>query len=207
MAKGDGPKNETLPERADRMRGVALVVDEAELAKNAIPAPSLEKIHKLLSNAGGRPPCFDSVEAMNAEIEDYFASCMTGIFDEQGVCTGLRWTRKPTIGGLAIHLGVSRDTIWRYSKSDQFSDSIKKAKEIITNFAEEMLIEGKNPVGAINTLVNLHVGWVADEKTIKVEPVVPQVGAQSPDEIAAFLNDKALPEPDFDRGRIIEADS
>ena len=204
MAKGDGPKNETLPERAERMRGVALVVDEKELAKSAIPAPSLEKIHNLLSS-GGRPPCFDSVEAMTNEIEDYFASCMTAVFDENGVCTGMKWTRKPTIGGLAIHLGVSRDTVWRYSKSDRFSDVIKKAKEIITNFTEEMLIEGKNPVGAINTLVNLHVGWVADEKTIKVEPVVPQVGARSTDEIAAFLDDKALPEPESDRGRLIDA--
>ena len=203
MAKGDGPKNETLPERADRMRGVALVVTQEDLAKNAIPAPSLEKIHDLLtSSRGGRPPCFDSVEAMEAEIKDYFASCLAPAYDEQGVQIGTKWWRKPTIGGLAIHLGVTRDTVWRYSKSDQFSDIIKKAKDIITNFTEEMLIEGRNPVGAINTLVNLRVGWVADEKTIKVEPVMPSVGAQSPDEIAEFLDKKALPEPEFDHDGI-----
>ena len=106
----------------------------------------------------------------------------------------MRWWRKPTLGGLAIHIGCDRATIWNYSKSDRFFDTIKRAKDIITNFTEELLIEGKNPVGAINTLVNLRVGWVADEKTIKVEPVMPDVGAKSTEEIAAFLDDKALPE-------------
>lgn len=196
MPKGDGIKNESLAEREERMRGVALVVSEEDLAKNTINAPPIEKIHSLLHNLGGRPPCFDSPEAMADGIEDYFASCMAPIFDKNGVQIGMRWMRKPTVGGLAIHLGVSRDTIWRYSKSDRFSDLIKKAKEIITNFTEEMLIEGKNPVGAINTLVNLRIGWVADEKTIKVEPVVPNNQAKSPEEIAAFLDERALPEPD-----------
>lgn len=197
MAKGDGPKNESLAERENRMRGVALVVNEEDLAKNTINAPSLEKIHDLLHNAGGgRPPCFNSPEDMAYGIEDYFASCMAPIFDKNGVQMGMRWMRKPTVGGLAIHLGVSRDTIWRYSQFDQFSDLIKKAKEIITNFTEEMLIEGKNPVGAINTLVNLRIGWVADEKTIKVEPVMPDNQAKSPEEIAAFLDERALPEPE-----------
>ena len=192
MSKGDGPKNESLSERADRMRGVALVVDEVELAKSAIPAPAADKIHNLLFNTG-RPPCFNSRDDMAAGIEDYFMSCMAPVYDRDGVQVGAKWMRKPTVGGLAIHLGVSRDTIWRYSKSDQFSDLIKNAKEIITNFAEEMLIEGKNPVGAINTLVNLRIGWVADEKTIKVEPVMPDAGARTPEEIAAYLDSKALP--------------
>ena len=198
MAKGDGPKNESLEQRSERMRGVALVVSEEDLAKNAINAPSLESIHNLLHNAGGRPPCFESVEAMATGIEDYFASCLSPVYDKNGIQVGVKWMRKPTVGGLAIHLGVSRDTIWRYSKSDQFTDLIKKAKEIITNFTEEMLIEGKNPVGAINTLVNLRIGWVADEKTIKVEPVMPANQAKSVEEIEAFLDERALPEPDED---------
>lgn len=200
MAKGDGVKNESLEQRSERMRGVALVVNEEDLAKNTINAPPMEKIHNLLQGAGkvGRPPCFDSVETMAYCIEDYFASCMAPIYDKNGVQVGMRWMRKPTVGGLAIHLGVSRDTIWRYSTSDQFADLIKKAKEIITNFTEEMLIEGKNPVGAINTLVNLRIGWVADEKTIKVEPVLPDNGAKSPEEIVAFLDERAIPDADYE---------
>lgn len=194
MAKGDGPKNETAMQRAERMRGVALVVTEEELAKSAINAPSIEKIHNLLHNTGGRPPCFESEDTLRAEIEDYFASCLSPVFDKDGLQIGVKWTRKPTIGGLAIHLGCHRATIWNYSKSDRFFDLIKSAKDIITNFTEELLIEGKNPVGAINTLVNLRVGWVADEKTIKVEPVMPDNKAKSQEEILAFLDEKALPE-------------
>lgn len=201
MAKGDGPKNETAVQRAERMRGIALVVTEEDLAKNAINAPSLEKIHNLLVNKGGRPPCFDNEDALREEIEDYFASCMSPVYDKDGLQIGVKWVRKPTVGGLAIHLGVHRDTVWKYSKSDRFADLIKRARDVITNFTEELLIEGKNPVGAINTLVNLRVGWVADEKTIKVEPVLPDRGAQSAEEIAAFLDEKALPD-----SRIIDAE-
>jgi hypothetical protein len=57
-----------------------------------------------------------------------------------------------------------------------------------------MLTEGKNPVGAINTLINTSEFWVSDQKNIRVEPVMPDNGARSTDEISAFLDDKALPE-------------
>ena len=196
MAKGDGPKNENLEQRANRMRGVACVVTEADLAKNAIPAPSMEKIHALITRRPGLPPCFSSREELQEAIEDYFYSCLAPAYDEQGVQIGMRWWKKPTLGGLAIHIGCDRSTIWNYSKSERFFDIIKNAKDIITNFTEELLIEGKNPVGAINTLVNLRVGWVADEKTIKVEPVMPDAGAKSQEEIVEFLNTKALPGED-----------
>lgn len=184
-------KNETPAQRGHRMRGVT--ISDEEVKKNAIPAPSPDKIHALLTN-GGRPPCFETAEELTAAIEDYFNSCLTSIVDEEtGLVMGMRWWKKPTLGGLAIHLGIDRSTIWNYSKSDRFFDVIKKAKDIITNFTEELLIEGKNIPGAINTLVNLRVGWVADEKTIKVEPVTPDNGAKSTDEIASFLDNKALP--------------
>lgn len=187
-------KNETPAQRSHRMRGVT--ISDEEVKKKAIPAPSVDKIHALLTN-NGRPPCFETEEELTAAIEDYFNSCLTPIVDEKtNLVTGMRWWKKPTLGGLAIHLGVARETIWNYSKSDRFFNTIKKAKDIITNFTEELLIEGQNPVGAINTLVNLRVGWVADEKTIKVEPVSPDNGAKSADEITAFLDERALPESD-----------
>lgn len=191
MPKGDGVKNETQVQRAHRMRGVT--ISDEEVKKNAIPAPSVDKIHALLTNKG-KPPIFETEEKLTAAIEDYFNSCLTPMVDEEtGLVIGMKWWKKPTLGGLAIHLGVTRETIWNYGKSDLHFNTIKKAKDIITNFTEELLIEGKNPVGAINTLVNLRVGWVADEKTIKVEPVMPDNGAKSADEITAFLDERALP--------------
>lgn len=187
-------KNETPAQRNHRMRGI--VVSDEEVAKNSLPAPSIEKIHELITKGPGQPPCFNSREALMSAVESYFASLLAPYYDERGVEIGTKWIGKPTLGGLAIHLCCDRNTIWNYSKSDLYFDIIKSARDIIHAFNEGMLSEGKNVVGAINTLVNLRDGWVADEKTIKVEPIIPDNGAKSADEITAFLDDRALPESD-----------
>lgn len=193
MAGKKGMKMKNLTENDIQRRKGNFAVTQEEVAKAAIPAPMPDKIHKFLRVGPGQPPCFESEEELQRGIEDYFNSCFVFETDENGVVVGARWAKKPTLSGLAIHLGVARETIWNYSKSDRYFHTIKRAKDIITNFTEELLIEGKNIPGAINTLVNLRVGWVADEKTIKVEPVMPDNGAKSADEISAFLDGKALP--------------
>ena len=196
MAGKKGMKMQNLPASdIERRRGNFAVTPE-EVEKAAIPAPMPDKIRKFLKAGPGTFSAFESEDELRAAIEDYFNSCMLYETDENNVIIGVKWAKKPTLSGLAIHLGVARETIWSYGKSDRFANTIKRAKDIITNFTEELLIEGKNPVGAINTLVNLRVGWVADEKTIKVEPVMPDNGAKSADEITAFLDDRALPESD-----------
>lgn len=192
--KGMRMKNLTPEDRERRVRQMA-PTDE-DVIKAAIPAPSLDKIHSFLRTGAGQPPCFNSREELQEAIEDYFKSCLVPLHDENNIVIGAKWYKKPTLGGLAIHIGCDRATIWNYSKSDRYFDIIKRAKDIITNFTEELLIEGKNIPGAINTLVNLRVGWVADEKTIKVEPVMPDNGAKTADEIMEFLDDRALPESD-----------
>lgn len=193
MAGKKGMKMKNLTENDIQRRKGNFAVTQEDVAKAAIPAPMPDKIHKFLRVGPGQPPCFESEEELQKGIEDYFNSCFVFETDENGVVIGARWAKKPTLSGLAIHLGVARETIWNYSKSDRYFHTIKRAKDIITNFTEELLIEGKNIPGAINTLVNLRVGWVADEKTIKVEPVMPDNGAKSADEISAFLDGKALP--------------
>jgi hypothetical protein len=180
-------------EDRERRRGTLTVTNE-DVLKGSIPAPSPEKIHNMLFNVGGRPKCFESPEDMARGIEDYFMSLTVPVFDERGVQVGTRWAGKPTIGGLAVHLACDRRTINEYTKSDEFSPLIKRAKDIIHAFNEQMLVDGRNPVGAINYLVNIREGWVSDQRNIKIEPVMPDVGAKSTDEIAAFLDDKALPE-------------
>lgn len=186
--------NETTAQRAYRMRGV--VVSDEEVAKNSLPAPSIEKIHALLSRGAGQPPCFANEKELTKAVESYFESLLAPHYDEKGLQIGTRWIGKPTLGGLAIHLGCDRQTIWNYSKSERYFYIIKSAKDIIHAFNEGMLSEGKNVVGAINTLVNLRDGWVADEKTIKIEPIMPDTGAKSKDEITDFLENRALPESD-----------
>lgn len=194
MAGKKGMKMKNLTDTDIQRRKGNFSVTQDEVIKAAIPAPMPDKIHKFLKAGPGDFSAFESEEELQREIMDYFNSCFSFVCDENGVVEEVKWVRKPTLSGLAIHLGVARETIWKYGKSDRFGNTIKRAKDIITNFTEELLIEGKNIPGAINTLVNLRVGWVADEKTIKVEPVLPDAGAKSTDEITAFLDDKALPE-------------
>lgn len=184
-------KSESNVERGNRMRG--LTISEEDILKSSLPAPTDEQIHNML-NLGGRPLCFESPEDMAREIENYFKSLTTPVFDENNVCIGKRWIGKPTVGGLAVYLGVDRKTVFNYSKSDRFSPLLKRAKDIIHAFNEGMLADGRNPVGAINTLVNLRDGWVSDQKNIQIEPVMPDPGARSADEITAFLDEKSLPE-------------
>ncbi len=185
--------NETAVERQNRMRGV--VVASPENLKGAVLAPSPDKIHNLLSNRGA-PPCFEDAESLRVEVEKYFRSLMAPIVDDDGVVLGMKWIGKPTISGLATFLGCSRQTIWEYSKSDEKSYIIKNAKNIIAGYAETAMLDGGNPAAYINYMLNLRMEtpWIADEKTIKVEPVMPDNGARSADEITAFLDDKALPE-------------
>lgn len=184
-------KNETPEQRAHRTRG--LTVSNEEVAKSSIIAPSPDVIHRYLT---GRPRAYKSEEELQKEIEGYFNSLIAPTFDENGVQIGTRWINKPTVGGLAVHLGIDRMTMHNYSKSDEFFDIIKKAKDLIHSFNEQMLTEGKNPVGAINTLINTSQFWVSDQKNIRVEPVIPDNGARSTSEIADFLDTKALPEFD-----------
>ena len=198
MAKGEKNaeriKNETPAERQNRMRGIVPAPPDA--TKNIMYAPSPDRIHKMLNNKGGNPPCFATAELLSKEVEKYFLSCTTPIYDENDVMVGVKWSRKPTLSGMAVFLGCSRQTIWEYSKSDDKSYIIKNAKDIIASFAEDALLDGGNPAAYINYLINLRMEtpWIADEKTIKLEPVLPDDGAKSADEITAFLDDRALPD-------------
>jgi hypothetical protein len=193
MAKGDGPKNETKEQRAHRMRGI--VVSDEEVAKQSIAAPSMDQIHALLTRPrAGKPPCFKSREELSSAIESYFNSLIAPYYDEHGNLLGSKWIRRPTIGGLAIHLCCDRMTISNYGKDERYFEIIKGARDIIHAFNEEMLSEGKNVAGAINTLVNMREGWVADERTIKVEPVPTTPLPAGQDEITAFLEAKSVPD-------------
>ena len=63
-----------------------------------------------------------------------------------------------TVTGLAVALDTTRDTLIDYQKKDEFSDTIKRAKEMCHQYAEDSLFIGKNPIGAIFNLKN-NYGW------------------------------------------------
>lgn len=132
-------------------------------------------------NQGGRPLKFKTAEELDEKIQEYFRSCWTPKLDmfgnqifvkgEDGKKTGekvMTQSKPYTLTGLAVYLDCSRDTLYNYEQekhediddelSKKFSDTIKKAKEIIYAFAEEFLYSGKNPTGAIFNLKN-NWGW------------------------------------------------
>lgn len=100
--------------------------------------------HGVIGNADGRPPQWGSAEELFDEIYDYV--------------TERRENGKPiTISGLALHVGVVRQTIWDYmnNKSDQFTNVLKWAIENSTAYAEEQLFaSGKGQTGAMFYLKN-----------------------------------------------------
>lgn len=122
-------------------------------------------------NREGRPLKFKSVEELKKKIDEYFKSCwvqkvdMFGnpIFlkDDKGKKTNQKVMiqfRPYTITGIAVALDTTRDLLIDYAEKDEFSDTIKRAKQMCHNYAEESLFIGKNPTGAIFNLKN-NYGW------------------------------------------------
>lgn len=98
-----------------------------------------------MSEKRGRPPKYETVEELEKIIDDYFDS----LKDEKG-----RYIDVPAISELGLHIGLSRQGICEYGNKDEFSDTIKKAKQTIESFLEKNLTVGKAPVGTIFNLKN-----------------------------------------------------
>lgn len=115
---------------------------------------------------GGRPAHFESEEELESKINEYFVYIdgdFTDIIlrDEEGnPYTERKYTRRPeqpTITGLAIYLGFeSRQSVYDYEKSGEFSYIIKRARLYVEHGYEQALMSEK-PTGAIFALKNM--GW------------------------------------------------
>lgn len=114
-----------------------------------------------MKNLGGRPPKYKKREDLQYKIDEYFESCwidkITQVTDKDGNITesNVRYQNRPyTIMGLALHLGMTRETLCQYAKDGRFSDIVKKAKQTVEMYVEEMLLVGKNAAGPIFWLKN-----------------------------------------------------
>ena len=110
----------------------------------------------------GRPPKWNTPEELQKDIDKYFEEC--------------KKTKEPlTITGLAIALDTYRDVLIDYQEKDEFSNTIKKAKLKIENFAEKQLYNKDVPTtGVIFNLKN-NYGWVDKQEVeakVKEEIVV-----------------------------------
>lgn len=135
------------------------------------PTSPAKKLYHMLYPLGGRPPKYETVEELQHLITKYFKSCweqkidMFGnpifVKDKKGKKTNKKvmiQSKPYTITGLAVALGTSRETLLNYEKKDRFFDTIKRAKQMCHQYAEDYLFFGKNPTGAIFNLKN-NYGW------------------------------------------------
>jgi len=98
-----------------------------------------------------RPKLYPTLELLEEAVEAYFQKC-----DDKD--------EPYTMTGLARTLGMSRQTLSRYSKLDPYCDTIKAARQQVEESIERGLMRGYNATGAIFNLKN-NFGW-RDEKQI-----------------------------------------
>lgn len=90
-----------------------------------------------------RPPIFDTADEFTAVAEAYFAKREA--------------EDKPfTVNGLALALGMTRETLLRYGEKDGFSDAVKAVRARLEDHWESRLAGG-NAAGTIFWLKNQ--GW------------------------------------------------
>lgn len=86
----------------------------------------------------------------------------------------VRTEREPyTMAGLARRIGLSRQAIMEYKRSEEFGDTIIEARERVAEYNEIMLHKGKNSAGAIfNLRVNFKYFVEIDENPPPENPIV-----------------------------------
>lgn len=100
----------------------------------------------------GRPPKYNSVEEMQEIIDLYFSrdgGAYMGEGDEK--------IYAPTMSGLALELGLSRQGLLDYSNKDEYFDAIKEARQKV-EVALEQRLHGQAVTGTIFNLKN-NFGW------------------------------------------------
>lgn len=121
---------------------------------------------------GGRPLKFPSVEILQEKINEYFDYCDKGeiikVYDKKKQEVVELTQKIPyTVTGLAVFLDTDRSTLIEYQERDEFSNTIKNAKQKIENSYETNALTGvSNPVFSIFTLKN-NYNW-KDKQEIDV---------------------------------------
>ena len=107
----------------------------------------------------GRPPHWNNCYDLDFMCEMYFDWC-----EEEN--------KHPGVCGLAVFLGVDRQTILDYSRRPEFSDTIKKAKGRVEAYLEQCL-HSNSVAGTIFNMKN-NFGW---KDQTQVEQSGPDGGA------------------------------
>jgi hypothetical protein len=135
----------------------------------------LTDIFKRNFSNGGHPRVIKDVNELVELINSYYNSILIeGVEDKEGGKTN--FLHRPTITGLALHLGYStRQSIYDNQKIPEYSYILKTAITFIEKYHEESL-DSKNVTGHIFALKNM--GWKDKsevETTLKTEqPLFPE---------------------------------
>lgn len=148
-------------------------------------------------HAGGRPRKFKSAKELDKAIRYYFdsitktepafESVLVGYKDEEEKepiyekvpvlnnageqISRTSYFEIPTISGLCLHIGMTRETWRQYETQEEFSYSIKKAKTIIEQYNEEQLYRRDQVTGIIFNLKN-NFNW-KDKQEVEHNGFIP----------------------------------
>ena len=116
----------------------------------------------------GRKRLFSSKKKLEEKINEYFKKCEgevlkdkdgDPIYDKYGnpVIIG---QKPPTVTGLALALGFkSRQSLLNYQDTEEFFDTITRAKMVIEEYNERRLYDREGVNGAKFNLINNFKGW------------------------------------------------
>lgn len=143
---------------------------EAIGSDKPVKAPRYRAKHKTVprgrpNSTVGRPPVYDDPAVLQAKVDAYFEACKRG-------------NRVNSITGLALGLGMTMETLYRYAEKPEFSEIIKIARLRIENFYEERL-PYPNATGSIFALKQF--GW---KDKVEVEQTVNVTIGKARDELA-----------------------
>jgi len=126
-------------------------------------------ISKLRNMGAGRPRIYSTDIELQVAVDEYFIA-IKGIkqqtVNQDGTITEV-WLSLPepaTVTGLALALGFeSRQSVYDYEKSGEFSYIIKQARMKVECEYEKKLTTASSPVGSIFALKNM--GWKDKNET------------------------------------------
>jgi hypothetical protein len=105
----------------------------------------------------GRPPKYHTPEDMQKDIDAYFEECE----DE---------SKHMTISGLAYALDMTTQALRGYEDKDEFLSTVKKAKQFVEMYVEQILMSGNATAGTIFWLKN-NAGWKDKTETSNTHDV------------------------------------
>lgn len=128
------------------------------------------------THPGGRPLKFKTEADLKKAIDKYFKDCdsRTVTVIKYGKKIKLPNPKPYTMTGLAMAIGIDRQTLLRWSKVDKFCRTVREARMRCQEFAESHLFTPGIAQGVIFNLKNNHPGWkdesvVIDETKVSLE--------------------------------------